>query len=173
MVGMAVAARKYLPIRKYADAPGPTELSLFWTDTVSGRRMKCRIDKWIPDKHTVADLKSTRSTIARVFAQQAFQLGYHIKMAIQWSGVKACLGVEPRLKLMAVESRPPHESAVFRIPRDILLMGLEEGDTLIRRISECERLNLWPAELDEETDLLIPDWAATEQDTSFELDMEN
>jgi hypothetical protein len=48
IVGTAVAARKHQPIRKYADAKGPTELSLFWTDTVTGRAMKCRLDKWIP-----------------------------------------------------------------------------------------------------------------------------
>lgn len=164
MVGMAVAARKHLPIRKYADAPGPTELSLFWTDSVTGRRMKCRLDKWIPEKRTVADLKTARSCEKHKFAAQAFQLGYPIKMAIQWSGVKACMGVEPRLKLMVVESKQPHESAVFRITPDILLMGLEEADALIKRISECERLNHWPAELDEETDLPIPAWAATTED---------
>jgi hypothetical protein len=80
------------------------------------------------------------------------------------------MGVEPRLKLMAIESKKPHESAVFRITPDILLMGLEESDALVKRIDECERLNLWPAELEEETDLQLPAWATSTESEDFEIE---
>ena len=168
MVGMAVAVRKYLPIRKYADAKGPSELSLVWTDKTTGRRFKARVDKWIPSLRTVFDLKSTRSCQPRRFGAQAYQLGYHIKMAIQWLGVKALLEVEPHLKLGALESEQPHESAVYRITKDVLLQGLEEMDVLVRTLTECERKNHWPAEMEEESDLILPTWATdkAEEDLS-------
>ena len=164
MVGMAVAARKNLPIKKYADAEGMREVSLFWTDQISGRRFKARIDKWIPKLRTAFDLKSTRSCSPRRFATQSYQLGYHIKMAIQWLGIRACFGVEPYLKLGAIESKAPHESAVYRVTSDVRLQGLEELDALLKIEAECRKNNHWPAEMEEESDLLLPSWATTNED---------
>ena len=168
MVGMATAVRKYLPIRKYADAKGPTEVSIFWRDRYTGRRMKARLDKWIPESNTVFDLKTTRSCTSHQFAAQAFNLGYHIKMAIQYDGVRTLTGKEPKLKLGAVESKAPHESAVYRITPDVKLMGGEEFDALVRVLDECERTNKWPPALEEESDLLIPSWAATTEESSLD-----
>lgn len=172
MVGMAVSARKCVPIRKYAEAKGPTEVSLFWTDTVTGRAMKCRLDKWIPKSRTVFDLKTARSCQRYKFGAQSYQLGYHIKMAIQGLGVKACFGVDAHLKLGAIESKAPHESAVYNVTSDIRLQGLEELDALVKRLDECERTNTWPADEQEESDLVLPSWATAQPDTEFELDME-
>lgn len=171
MVGMAVAARGHLPILKYANAPGPTELSLFWTDSVSGRKFKCRLDKWIPSKKTVFDLKTARSCEKYKFGSQAYTLGYHIKMAVQWMGVWACFGVDADLKLGVVESKQPHESAVYRVPLDVRLQALEELDALVKKLTECERLNVWPAAETDETDLVLPNWATAESDTDFQLEM--
>lgn len=173
MVGMATAARRNAPIRKYAGAKGPTELSLVWTDATSGRRFKCRLDKWIPSTRTVFDLKSTANCQPYAFGNQSYKLGYHIKMAIQWLGAKACFGVDDvHLKLGAVESKAPHESAVYRITSDVRLQGLEELDTLLRRLAECEKTNTWPAEMEEESDLQLPTWAtpndATDEDFALE-----
>jgi hypothetical protein len=167
MVGMATAARKHAPIRKYASAKGPTEVSLVWTDKVTGFRMKCRLDKWIPATRTIFDLKSTRSCQPYKFGSQSAQLGYHIKMAIQWLGVKACYGVDDAFpKLGAVESKAPHESAVYRLTKDVLIQGQEELDVLLRRLRECEETDTWPAEMEEESDLQLPTWATPTDDTS-------
>jgi len=164
MVGMAVSVRKSLPIRRYADAPGPTELSLFWTDSVTGRKFKCRLDKWIPKTSTVFDLKTTRCCQPFKFGAQAYQLQYHVKMAIQWLGVKACFDVDASMKLGAIESKAPHESAVYRITSDVKLQGLEELDALVKILDECEKTNNWPAEMEVESDLLLPAWATPNED---------
>jgi hypothetical protein len=167
MVGMAVGARKLLPIRKYADAKGPSEVSLFWTDPVSRRAMKCRIDKWVPASRTVFDLKTTRSCQPYKFGAQAYQLGYHIKMAIQCAGIRNVLGVEPHLKIGAIESRAPYESAVYRITSDVILQGFEELDGLLKTLTECEKTNIWPAAMEDESDLLLPSWAITDPDADL------
>lgn len=169
MVGMAVSVRKSLPIRKYADAQGPTELSLFWTDSVTGRALKCRLDKWIPKTRTVFDLKTTRCCQPYKFGAQAYQLAYHIKMAIQWMGVKACFGVDAHLKLGAIESKAPHESAVYRVTSDVRLQGIEELDALVKILDECEKTNKWPAEMEDESDLLLPTWATPTETEDFAI----
>lgn len=163
MVGMAVAARRHVPIMKYASAKGETEITLVWHDPVSSRRFKGRIDKLITPHDTIFDLKSCRSCQKYKFGAQAYALGYHIKMALYWNGYKTLTGKEPRMKLGAVESKAPHESAVYSITQDVLLQGFDDLDALLRKLAECEATNTWPAAEPEETELTLPSYAFTEQ----------
>ena len=171
MIGMAVGARCNLPVRKYADAKGKCEVSMFWKDQVSGRQFKARVDKIIPSTHTVPDLKTCRSCQRHQFGAQAYKLGYHIKEAIYSSGYFAITGHKPHVKLLAIESKAPFESAVYRITSDVILQGLEELDVLLKMLDECEKSGTWPAEEEEETDLLLPTWAtSTEQREDLEIE---
>lgn len=163
MVGMAIAVRKNLHIRRYADAKGPTEISMFWRHPFTKRRYKARLDKLIPESHTIFDLKTTRDCQSYRFGGQAYALGYHIKMAIQWYGYKTLTGTEPKMKLGAIDSKAPHESAVYRLTNDIILQGVEECDLLVEKLDACEKTGLWPAEQDEETDLILPSWATADE----------
>jgi len=163
MVGMAVAVRKNLPIRRYADAKGPTEISMFWRHPFTQRRYKARLDKLVPETHTIFDLKTTRDCQSYRFGGQSYALGYHIKMAIQWYGYKELTGIEPKMRMGAIDSKPPHESAVYRLTKDVLLQGIEELDLLVEKLDACEKSGVWPAEQDEETDLILPSWATAEE----------
>jgi hypothetical protein len=195
MVGMGVGARRNLPIRKYADAAGNTEVSMFWTHPHTGRKFKARLDKVIVEmladggekvvaehdrfktvrkptaKHTIFDLKTTRDCRDFKFSQQAWSLGYIVKMGLYWYGYKTLLGVEPSIKLGAIESKAPHESAVYNVPRDLILLGVEELDKLVERITECEESDAWPASQQDEMDLVMPPWAYAEADTELDLEM--
>ncbi len=157
--GMATAALAHAPISHYANAIGPTEVSLFWIDPQTGRRFKARLDKVIPETHTIFDLKTTRDCHSYQFGAQSYKLGYHIKMALYWRGYKELTGVEPEIRIGAIDSKAPHESAVYRMTRDVVMQGLEELDALVRKIADCEKEERWPAEYEEETDLLLPSWA--------------
>ena len=163
MVGMAVAVRKNLPIRRYADAKGPTEISMFWVHPFTKRRYKARLDKLIPETHTIFDLKTARDCQSYRFGGQAYALGYHIKMAIQFMGFKELTGIEPKMRLGAIDSKAPHESAVYRLTTDVILQGLEELGFLVEKLDECEKTGLWPAEQNEETDLILPSWATADE----------
>jgi hypothetical protein len=157
-VGMSQAALRNEPIQKYASADGRTEISLVWTDE-TGRRWKARLDKIIPDTHTVFDLKTTRDCHSFKFCAQAYNLGYHIKLAIYAKGYEALFGVVPNVVMGAVDSKPPHESAVYRVTRDVLLQGVDELNELLAKLDECETVGAWPPAFNEETDLLLPSWA--------------
>lgn len=159
MVGMAVGARRNVPIVKYANAKGNTEVSMFWRDSVTNRRMKGRADKIIPSTHTIFDLKTCRSCERYKFGSQSFQLGYHIKMAMYWNGYKVITGHEPHLKLGAIESKAPYESAVYRVTSDVLSQGFEDLDILLRKLAACEESGEWPAAEVEECELSMPSYA--------------
>lgn len=169
MVGMAVGARKNVPIMKYASAKGKTEVSMVWRDKQTGRLMKGRVDK-ILDNRVICDLKTTRDCHSRKFAAQSYQLGYHIKMAMYSYGYATVTGHMPKTKLLAIDSKAPYESAVYRVTSDVILQGWEELGELIDQLKQCEQTNTWPAAHDEETDLLLPAWlGAGEQDSLEEF----
>lgn len=171
VTGMARAALSQAPIRKLASAEGPTEVSLFWVDEISGLQMKARLDKIIPEWSVIPDLKTTRDCSRRRFGAQAYDLGYTVKMAHYWDGWRHLTGKEFDLKLLALESTPPHESAVFDIPRDLILCGLDERNELVDKIKTCERAKEWPAAETDEVFLELPSWAAYQMaDTELGLE---
>jgi hypothetical protein len=159
MVGMAVAARKYAPIYKYAAAKGKTEVVMVWRDPASGRLFKGRADKLCKPGHAIFDLKTTRGCQKYKFGAQAYQLGYHIKMAMYWSGYQAITGEDPKLILGAIESKAPHESAVYRVTTDVILQGLEDLGALLTKLAACEESGCWPAAEPEEIELSLPSYA--------------
>jgi hypothetical protein len=167
MVGMAVGARRNLPIMKYANAKGKTEVSMFWT--AGGRDFKGRVDKILDQGHVIFDLKTTRDCHPRRFGAQSYALGYHIKMALYSNGYYAITGELPKMHLGAIDSKAPHESAVYRVTKDVILQGQDELIDLLRTLAECEATNNWSAAYQEETDLMIPAWALTEQDSLAEF----
>lgn len=165
MIGMAVAARKNVPVMKYANLKGATEVVFVWDDPVYHRRFKGRIDKLIAKGHTIFDLKTTRDCGKYRFGGQAYQLGYHIKMAIYASGYRHLTKHEPKLVLGAIESKAPHESAVYRITTDVLLQGYDDLNVLMKKLADCEATNSWPSAEPEELELSLPTYAYSEQST--------
>jgi hypothetical protein len=167
----SACALSHQPIARYANAEGPTEVSMFWRHPVTGRRMKARIDKLIPESHTIFDLKSTYDCQSYRFGSISYRLGYHIKIAHYAQGYETLTGVRPTCRIGAIESNAPHESTVYRITEDVLKQGWEELENLVGRITECENReaelrkkkmpvsHAWPAEVVEETDLMLPTWA--------------
>ena len=166
MIGMTVASHKCAPLMRYAGAKGQNELSMVWRDPVSGRIFKGRIDKLIPGgaHDTIFDLKTTRSCQKFKFGNQAYQLGYYIKMALYANGYKALTGKDAKVVLGAIESTPPYESAVYHCTSDTILQGLEDLDKILKTLAECEEKNIWPAAEVEETELVLPSYAYPQED---------
>ncbi len=71
------------------------------------------------------------------------------------------------MKMGAIDSKPPHESATYRVTKDVILQGLEELADLLDTLRECEKTDTWPPANEQETDLMIPAWALAEE-TSLE-----
>lgn len=160
--GMVASALRNAPIRHYAAAGGTTEVSMFWQHPYTKRRCKARVDKIIPETHTIFDLKNTTDCHSYRFGAQAYKLGYHIKMAHYFRGYRELTGVEPNLVLGAIDSKAPHESAVYRIPKDVILQGMEELDALVAKLEECEKSGNWPGEYEQESELSLPAWSRTD-----------
>jgi hypothetical protein len=170
MVGIAVAVRQSPVAGKYLKDKGPTEVSMFWHDD-AGRAFKGRIDKLIPRTHTMANLKTTRSSEPHQFGAQAYKLGYHMHEALYWDGYRTLTGTAPKQKIIAFESKAPYEGAVYRITPDVRLQGLEDLQALLDRLAFCEKHNTWPPEMDEESDLILPSYAISEESELAETEL--
>jgi exodeoxyribonuclease VIII len=160
------------PAAKYLASFGDredTEVSMFWIDAGTGRRMKARPDKIIKGGayDVLINLKTCRSCTPYQFGAAAYKLGYHISAAHYISGYRALTGREAKYKWIAVEKKPPYECAVYRATPDVITQGGEDLDALIKRLAECERTNHWPPELEEESDLMLPTYAYSDDLPGF------
>lgn len=163
------AANRHPVLSKYINAPGKTEVCMFWAHPYTKRRMKARIDKL--SGNTIFDLKTTRDSRPFRFGPQAHSLGYVVKMALYAQGFEILTGKKPNVVLGAIESKAPHEGVGYAIDEDKLLLGLEELDKLIDRLTKCEKENHWPSEHETLQDLPLPAWASYEAETELELEV--
>lgn len=166
---ISTAASRHPVLSKYINAPGKTEVSMFWRHPFTGRRMKARIDKLSGD--TIFDLKTTRDSRPFRFGPQAHNLGYVVKMSLYAQGYEILTGRKPNVVLGAIETKAPYEGVGYAIDEEKLLLGLEELDKLIDRLSECEKSNHWPSEYETLQDLPLPAWASYEAETELELEV--
>lgn len=169
MVGVAVAVKRSAPAREYIKAPGKTEVSMFWVDKQTGLNMKGRVDKLLDKGHVIVDLKTTRDCQPWKFGAQASTLGYHVKFAMYASGYKQLTGHEPKMKFIAVESKAPHECAVYHAPTDFMVQGQIDLQGLLIKLMECHESDSWPPQLEEEIDLTLPAYAYADADELADL----
>jgi exodeoxyribonuclease VIII len=160
MVGMAVAVRRNPAISELL-RDGRSELSMVWKDTELGHLCKGRVDYLRADP-LILDLKTTTDARPFKFGNQAFRLGYHIKLAMYQDGYFALTGELAPVKIIAVENKPPYDSAVYFVPSDVLQQGHEDYIRLMRRIRECEETGCWPGAVDGEAELSLPTYAYSE-----------
>ena len=155
-------ARKYL---RY----GKSELTMVWRDLAAKRDMKGVIDKLtdIDGEPVIVDLKTTRDCRSFKFGAQSFQLKTHAQLAHYQNGHFYLTGTLPRVVLVAVENEPPYDSAVYRVPTDVLRQGQEDLAKWLTRLAECETSGNWPGAEVEEQDLELPSYAYAGQ---FDMD---
>jgi hypothetical protein len=157
-------------------ANGDPEVTLQWTldEALGARPARGRVD-WITimdGKPIIVGLKTARDCRHFVFAKQAANLGYHLQWAYYFDGFKTVRGVEPRMIEIVVEVAPPHAVAVYRIPTDIIEQGRDEYWECVKKLAECEALDVWPGPVAAEEDLTLPSWCYQQEEDVTDLGLE-
>jgi hypothetical protein len=160
MVQIAVAVRRNPTIAGLLK-DGRSEVSMVWKDTELGHLCKGRVDYLRADP-LIIDLKTARDARPFQFGNQAYKLGYHIKLAMYQQGYFALTGEITRVKIIAVENKPPYDCAIYNVPPEILTQGQDDYVRLMRRIHECEESGNWPGAVEDEMDLSLPSYAFPE-----------
>lgn len=144
------AASRYL-------AAGAAEQSIQWEDPGTMTLCKARLD-WVGGGALV-DLKTARSIDERTFSRTIANLAYHCQLAFYHRGMQT-LGENLRPILIAVESEPPHDVAVYPLHENALYAGSEEVSDLLTQLMRAEEGQTWDrGRYPEEVELDIPAWA--------------
>lgn len=156
-------AHKYLKV-------GKVECSLVWDDLTFKRRMKARVDNWIEvvGTPTLVSLKSTVDCRDFRFGAQYAKMCYTAQDALYQNGFYYLTGELPRMVTIAVENKPPHEIAVYRIPTNVLRVGQQQLQRWIEILAVCEKANQWPGSVEGEQELVLPAWASPDGDFDFD-----
>ena len=144
-------------------ARGRSEVTMTWRDEATGLPCKARLD-WI-DGGDLTDLKTTRSIREWDFARTIATLKYNAQLA-HYSNGMAANGIAPgAVRIIAVESDPPHDVAVYRLSDDALWAGAEEVAELLARVESCTKSGDWPGGYPTEQVIDLPPWAYPNDDT--------
>lgn len=152
-----------------APSKGRAEIPITWTDAETGLLCKARLD-WLTIDRLLIDLKSTRSTEERAFANQAWKLGYFHQQIFYSMGVAAATGCtleEVPFLFVAVESEPPYDVALFEPCEESRYAALEDVRKLMVRLAECQRTQRWPGRYDEPRMLKAPAYVLMTDDDEW------
>lgn len=143
--GMVDAVRRSPHGAELRTAGGQAEVSLTWYDPSTRLPCKGRVDWLRRAGAVVAELKTTRSTDLRLFGADLIRFGYHGQLAHYVEGIAHALGWRPeRAIIVAVESAPPHDVALFELDAEVLEAGRELRDGLLEQVAACTISGIWP-----------------------------
>jgi hypothetical protein len=153
--GITTATRKamtHLPAVKF------TEHSLAWTDEAYGLAT-ARIDA-ILEGGGILDLKTCAKIRTRSFLAQAEDLGYRLQMGWYAHGA-ALAGFTGPAWILAVESKPPHATALYNLKPQLLKEGYEEAAEIARAYRASELLGSFAGPYDDVVlEFERPEWTA-------------
>lgn len=140
---------------------GEGEVSVTWSE--GDILCKARLD-WVTPSGGHAEVKTTRSIHKRAFAADFARRNYHVQIALHGMGLRAaCVsntGADVLPIVIAIESSPPHDVAVYRIGYDTLEAGERKVREWLDAIARCEASGRWPGvDGGEVLDLRMPGWA--------------
>ncbi len=116
-----------------------SELSVFWQDF--DILCKARIDSLVfpcdENKGIIVDLKTTSDASPNVFIKQIFRMKYHWQSAWYQTGIKCTMGHKFRFIIIACESEPPFDCAIYEISQDAIESAKMEYEHLIDVYRNC------------------------------------
>lgn len=141
------------------------------TWTMHGVKCKARLDAVAPDR--VIDVKTCRSlaTFARqqgdeVMGQDFARRLYHGQSAWYGDGSVEAGVCDDDAKdyIIAAETNPPYDSAVFKLPPYVIDAGRVLYERLLDRWKACREVGEWPGRWQGITELQLPQWAMGDEE---------
>lgn len=133
------------------------EASLYFTEPVTGLRLRVRFDAYHPD--ITFDLKTTRHATAAAFARDAVDLGYDLQAYMYSLARRAYEGASSLAPFVFIsaETNTPHSVCTHAAGQTFLDNGAEKFRECMVTYSACSAVNHWPDLSCEET-LEIAPW---------------
>jgi hypothetical protein len=138
------------------------EVSIFWQHRF-GLACKMRADILrtgsIP---LLADLKTCQDASPDAFARAAAKYEYHVQLGMYQAGVKALIGQEVPVYIIAAEKTPPFDCVVYEVPQQALDVGRGVFEDRLLRVAKCRESGKWPGAGEGIETLELPNWVFEE-----------
>ena len=143
--------------------PGETELTIVWTHAITGKKIKCRIDKYT-ETGCLVDVKTTRDPSRRAFAAACARYGYAMQLALYHDALDSAgmtiAGMTPRaVKIIAAQSVEPYDTVVYTLDAETIEIGRGQYERALETVVMCEATGCWPGQEQDEVVLRLPAWA--------------
>lgn len=135
-------------IGPWLDVPAKIEHALYWVDSASGVRCKCRPDWLVLNEGAafVLDVKTTTDVSPDEFRRKVETFGYWLQDAHYSAGVRALTGIDPTFLFVVVETEWPWQCAVYRIDDNARAKGEIVYRDLLAQLAERHRDGNWKDE---------------------------
>lgn len=146
---------------------GQHEMSVFWTDDLTGEHCKARLDclTEIDGKHIIVDYKTTTNASTDAFMQTAVKYGYDFQAAMYSEGYKAVTGNDCLFVFIAQEKTAPYAVNILQADEVFLRRGRDTFRQLIGIYHDCKQNDNWYGYLgpyNVVNNLALPAWLAKE-----------
>jgi hypothetical protein len=146
------------------------EVTLTWCMDACMDAIKCkaRLDGYHPDIGIV-ELKTTSRIDPGAFGRQFVGMGYDLQCGWYSDGALNVFGGEaPVVTVIAVESDPPYDVAVYTVPRLALTIGAKRAREIARRYAQATIAGIFDGVSNGVTELLLPEYyGADEMEAMF------
>ncbi len=166
MTGMVAMLDQHPIAHEWFTAPGPVEVSIVWDDYETGIRCKGRIDKLVPGKQLVVDLKSVRDCLK--FPSAIADRSYHRQGGMYTDGYATLTGELFGFGLVAVENEHPYGVMAAPLSAADVDLGREEYQTALRQIAAARKSNHWQG-YESPAEWSLPGWRRPKSETTDEV----
>lgn len=159
---------------------GGNEVSIAWTDEISGVKCKGRLDKlirkirWSDETGTrdvpmIVDLKAIRDATVKESRKEIDKYGYHYRAAMYCDGIKKLTGEMPIYVFIMIEKEYPYEIGVYPLGTRSLEIGRNIYKSLLQRWAHCLKTNEFPGiNNDDLIDIELPEWTLKQEEFAHE-----
>lgn len=144
MQRMVDAVKSEPAAKKIITGAGKIEASIFWSDTETGRQVKCRPD-YLKDDGLILDVKTVASAAADDFEKSIVNYAYDVQAYICMEGARR-VGIDAKaFVFMCVEKEPPHCTAFYVADETVLQSGAARYRKWMDIYNKCMETNTFPA----------------------------
>lgn len=130
-------------IQKRRMFQGKKEVTIIYTDALTGIRCKSRLD-CLNDDGCIDDLKTTADASEYGFSKSIAKFGYYAQ-AGSYICAAASVGLEfDNFRIGAVSTEPPHQVIAGSISKEYIERGMMEFGRALQFESECRQMGFYP-----------------------------
>lgn len=155
-----VASVRAHPLARAMLVGGEPELTVRWTDDVTGLPCKGRLDYYAKARGLIVDVKTAADASPAAFRRSVADYRYHVQGALYLQGTQAARADARAFVFVVVEKAPPYAVATYMLDAQALSRGAAAARRNLDTLAECIRTNNWPAYPVAIQDLSLPPWAA-------------